>query len=257
MNNIQSIISGDIDLYEFLDISPNALPLDIRTKYRRLALLYHPDKNDGEITKFTLLSQVYQILSNEDLRSKYDHIRSLPQHEDSRADSIERFRKALERDELSAKKTYTPVNLDLLLREGLEKRRQLELKSHRPVDYISFEQIKVPNVFSFAGSNELLVKWKHKDELQGLFDEEVLKEIMLIFGELKSCRLTGTSSKYDTGVVEFLNLEDAKKALGHDYKKSGTIWDNTKVRKLASLLRDCEMVPEDVLEVAINRFESR
>ena len=41
-----------MSLYEELDLTPNATLLDIKKSYKRLCLKYHPDKNNGNSTKF-------------------------------------------------------------------------------------------------------------------------------------------------------------------------------------------------------------
>jgi curved DNA-binding protein CbpA len=57
--------------YSILEIEKSASTEEIRKSYRRLSLLHHPDKG-GEIDKFRDLSNAYQVLSNDELRAKYD-----------------------------------------------------------------------------------------------------------------------------------------------------------------------------------------
>src|SRR6185437_2205019 len=62
--------------YKILEISENATQEEIKKAYRRLALKWHPDKNPSnkeEVEKkFKEISEAYGILSNEDLRRRYD-----------------------------------------------------------------------------------------------------------------------------------------------------------------------------------------
>jgi len=59
--------------YEFLQISPNAEYETIHRVYKFLAARYHPDNSDtGDVDKFSLLKQAYDVLSNPERRAKYD-----------------------------------------------------------------------------------------------------------------------------------------------------------------------------------------
>jgi DnaJ-domain-containing protein 1 len=62
------------DYYEVLGLQKNATSSDIKKAYRNLALKYHPDKNkDPEAVQVFLdIQQAYNVLSDENLRRKYD-----------------------------------------------------------------------------------------------------------------------------------------------------------------------------------------
>lgn len=66
------------DYYQILEVSLMASKEDIRAAYRRLAKLYHPDKNIGDPEaeeKFKLINEANEILSNEILKHEYDEYR--------------------------------------------------------------------------------------------------------------------------------------------------------------------------------------
>jgi curved DNA-binding protein CbpA len=68
------------DFYELLQISPTAEPETIHRVYRFLAARLHPDNQDtGNTTKFFLLNQAYETLSNPERRAAYDAARSSAQ----------------------------------------------------------------------------------------------------------------------------------------------------------------------------------
>lgn len=63
------------DLYEILGVAKNAADPDIKKAYKRLAMKYHPDKNQGDKTaeeKFKEINGAYAILSDPQKRSAYD-----------------------------------------------------------------------------------------------------------------------------------------------------------------------------------------
>jgi curved DNA-binding protein CbpA len=63
------------DYYKVLEISPSASSDEIKKAYRRLALKYHPDRNDGDKTyelKFKTITEAYSILSDIVQKENYD-----------------------------------------------------------------------------------------------------------------------------------------------------------------------------------------
>jgi DnaJ-class molecular chaperone len=59
--------------YDLLKIDKNATNNDIKKSYKKLALTYHPDKNNGDDKMFKNISEAYEILSNDNKRSQYDY----------------------------------------------------------------------------------------------------------------------------------------------------------------------------------------
>ena len=62
------------DYYDVLGASRNSSQEEIRTKFRKLALEYHPDRNKepGAQEKFKEINAAYQVLSDPQKRARYD-----------------------------------------------------------------------------------------------------------------------------------------------------------------------------------------
>jgi molecular chaperone DnaJ len=65
----------ELDYYEVLQISKGANQDEIKKAYRKLAMQYHPDKNQGDNEaeeKFKAVNEAYQVLSDDEKRAIYD-----------------------------------------------------------------------------------------------------------------------------------------------------------------------------------------
>lgn len=63
------------DYYDVLGVPRNATDADIKKAYRQLALKFHPDKNPNNKEaeeKFKEAAEAYEVLSNQEKRSRYD-----------------------------------------------------------------------------------------------------------------------------------------------------------------------------------------
>jgi len=63
------------DYYEVLGVARNASEADLKKAYRRLAMKYHPDRNDGDATaeeSFKEAKEAFEILSDQRKRAAYD-----------------------------------------------------------------------------------------------------------------------------------------------------------------------------------------
>lgn len=60
------------DYYSILGIQQNASEMLIKSRYKELAAIYHPDKNPDNTDKFIDLNEAYKTLMNRELRESYD-----------------------------------------------------------------------------------------------------------------------------------------------------------------------------------------
>src|ERR1700674_1636169 len=71
-----------VDYYEILQISANAEPETVHRVYRLLAQRFHPDNAEtGNDSRFRLISEAYQVLSDPEQRAKYDVLHARQQQE--------------------------------------------------------------------------------------------------------------------------------------------------------------------------------
>ncbi len=67
------------DYYKTLGVEKNANQDEIKSAYRKLAMQYHPDRNQGDSAseeKFKDINEAYQVLSDPEARAKYDQLGS-------------------------------------------------------------------------------------------------------------------------------------------------------------------------------------
>src|SRR5688572_7637037 len=77
------------DYYKILDLPSTASQQDIKKAYRKLAMVYHPDKNAGNglaAAHFLAIQEAYEVLSDPDRRSRYSQQRWYRQGSRNRSD---------------------------------------------------------------------------------------------------------------------------------------------------------------------------
>lgn len=68
--------------YSVLELNVDATPEEIKKAYRKLALIYHPDKNGGDKEKeeiFKKLNQAHECLSDPSKKAEYDKVNGFNQ----------------------------------------------------------------------------------------------------------------------------------------------------------------------------------
>lgn len=83
------------DLYQILEVEPQASAQEIRKAYYRLAKLYHPDLQDEDdasaTERFLLIQKAYKILSSPEERRAYDRQRQQPTATAKLREAVESF----------------------------------------------------------------------------------------------------------------------------------------------------------------------
>jgi DnaJ-class molecular chaperone len=169
------------NLYETLELSDDATTNDIKKKYKKLAIKFHPDKylSSNELSDeekqtlqghFNLVNIAYDILSNDETRKIYD--KSRKEHLDS--NQIFDLKKQFDSFEFNygdkdvAKKTFIAekekMNEDNeKLAEEIRENTKKNLKK-------TFEIERVENFDELMNASNKQVKQEYLDKFNNLFD---------------------------------------------------------------------------------------
>jgi len=67
-----NIIMKNKDLYDQLDVAPDATDEEIKAAYKKKSSKLHPDKQNGDESKFKEMKLAYEVLKDPDSREYYD-----------------------------------------------------------------------------------------------------------------------------------------------------------------------------------------
>lgn len=142
------------DYYKILEISPAATIADIKKSFRRLALLYHPDRNFGSNlheAKFKEIKEAYEVLSDARQRHEYNRQRNnKPQPE--------------------KKQTYRQPTAETILNQTIALRKKISgADPHRINQYALYKQIQhllaIQNILIVKNYNNLTINKRIIDEV--------------------------------------------------------------------------------------------
>lgn len=109
---------GIKNYYKILNISRNASKEEVKSAYRKLVKVMHPDVNKAPDAKerFQELSEAYEVLYNDDLRAKYDElIHSCMQKSPNAQEQYQSFRQNEQREAKQKAQKYYYMSLDEVL----------------------------------------------------------------------------------------------------------------------------------------------
>ncbi len=120
------------DYYYILGVKQSASAQEIKSAYRKLAVKFHPDKNDGDKffeERFKDLQEAYYILSHEVKRQQYDSQLRCDKTECFDYSILRKYEEELEKKEEEIKRRYqTP---EQRAKEELGKRKKREEEKRR------------------------------------------------------------------------------------------------------------------------------
>eukprot|EP01135_Chromosphaera_perkinsii_P009309 Nk52_evm1s1723 gene=Nk52_evmTU1s1723 len=67
-------VAADVNptYYEILQVKRHATNSEVKSSFRKMSMIYHPDKNDGDDTKFTEIRLAYESIGDLKVRRFYD-----------------------------------------------------------------------------------------------------------------------------------------------------------------------------------------
>lgn len=70
-----------MDYYNILGVNKNSNIDEIKKAYRKQAMKYHPDRNNGDDSQFKIIQEAYDVLSDPQKRHQYDNPQPQWQHQ--------------------------------------------------------------------------------------------------------------------------------------------------------------------------------
>lgn len=191
------------DYYQILGIHPSSSAIEIKKKYRRLALKYHPDKNPGDPiaeTVFKEIAEAYEILSSPAKRKEYDYKRSYTNN---------------------SKYSGEPVaTTELLLRDCIKLKNIIAssdpFRINKDAIFFSLSQV--------LSENNLYMLEREKDKS---VNEEIIQTVLYCSAFLNFTQQQETCKKMKTIAGEDKNLEILIQSFLTEQKKLH-VWNNYK-----------------------------
>ncbi|XP_072031970.1 dnaJ homolog subfamily C member 17-like [Amphiura filiformis] len=217
----------EVDLYEVLDLLPNATDSEIKKAYRKKALKCHPDKNPDDPKapeQWELICKALEILSDEKARVLYDKVfkakKAAALHNKALEAKRRKIKEDLEAREASYKdETELAKDAARKLEQEIRRLREEGSRTLAREQELMKEQIRAQQQERSEGTAKLKVKWKSKkqDETNGGYSQEYLMQAFQKYG--KVCNLLVSSKKNGSAIVEFESPKAAEWAAKNELGK--------------------------------------
>lgn len=222
-----------LDLYDVLEVSPDATNQEIVRAYRKKALKCHPDKNPDNPKAAEMFHQLFQaleVLSDELARAAYDKVLKAKKAHEIRHRQLDakrkKFKEDLESRETAARSESEKkeVAKEKLLAEVERLRKEGSSLLEREQELLR-EQLKRESagksspVIGSSGEAEmprLKIKWKSlkNDSSNGGYSETVLHEMFSKYGKVNMVLVS--NKRKGSAIVEFCSAENAEMAVRHE-----------------------------------------
>ena len=187
------------DLYEILHLHQSAHPDVIQAAYRRLALLYHPDKNPSLEATHTMaaLNRAYAILSDPHQRAEYDRQRSV------QADLGSRRASATGSSRSSPSQDSAPRNPSGYFTLGSTKSEVADI--HGPPHDVSIDQRMREEVWYYGG----------EDTIEFDLESEKVQGWSNIRGNLRIRLVPGPNVRPNIDAYSYFEIGDHRGTVAH------------------------------------------
>ncbi len=184
------------DYYKILELSPGASIADIKKSFRRLALLYHPDRNFGSNVheaKFKEIKEAYEVLSDTKQRQEYNSNRRQQSQSQTKTQT-------------EKKKTYQQPNAHTILTQAIEFRKRITAldpaRMNKPAVYHQIQKLlSIQNILILKHNNEPKINTHFIDEMLNCSRFLLFPEVEKICAQLTE--LAGTDNETYRKIYHF------------------------------------------------------